>query len=202
MLWLTKPHPKANSCLILWRNMFTLQKMCPITSIDIYSSVTPEGTTLKVIIGDEMGYIRIQDLSQIIPTMDVKPVDIVQNNLKRNPWRIFSIDKGDGGVGGGKFNESEHASETASSIEVESGEATPLLEEGYFKQEAQWKGHNDAIKYIKYIDNTDTPLVFTAGLDKMARIWNIKGELQGSLRQGFMNKPCTSPMSSLTLMLM
>lgn len=23
-LWLTKPHPKANQCLVSWRNMFTL----------------------------------------------------------------------------------------------------------------------------------------------------------------------------------
>ena len=35
-LWVTKPHPKAKHCLVSWRNMFTLQKMCPITSVDSY----------------------------------------------------------------------------------------------------------------------------------------------------------------------
>ena len=31
-------------------------------------------------------------------------------------------------------------------------------------------------------------IIFSAGMDKMAKIWNIKGELQGILRQGYMMK--------------
>ena len=53
---------------------------------------------------------------------------------------------------------------------------------------AQWKGHSDVIKAIKYITETDLPLIFTAGMDRMAKIWNLKGELQGILRQGYMLK--------------
>ncbi len=56
-LWVTKPHPLAGSCLVAWRNMFTLQKMCPITSIDsYYNEKTGE---FLIIIGDETGYVRV-----------------------------------------------------------------------------------------------------------------------------------------------
>jgi len=39
-----------------------------------------------------------------------------------------------------------------------------------------------------YIEHTDEPLIFSAGMDKMAKIWNLKGEIQGVLRQGYMMK--------------
>lgn len=55
MLWLTKPHPQANDCVVIWRNMFTLQKICPITAIDSFYN----GSVMKVVIGDEMGFVRI-----------------------------------------------------------------------------------------------------------------------------------------------
>jgi len=32
-------------------------------------------------------------------------------------------------------------------------------------------------------------LIFTASLDRMAKIWNLKGEVQGILRQGYMLRP-------------
>jgi hypothetical protein len=41
----------------------------------------------------------------------------------------------------------------------------------------------------QYIDETDRPIIFTAGLDKMAKIWSDKGELMGTLRQGIMKMP-------------
>ena len=57
MLWLTRPHEKANQCVVIWRNMFTLQKMCPITAIDSFYDAKTK--TLKVVVGDDMGYVRI-----------------------------------------------------------------------------------------------------------------------------------------------
>ena len=69
--------------------MFTLQKMCPITSVD--SFYDPESGVLKIIIGDEMGSVRIQDVSALFDHVDLKPVDVVTGNLKRNPWRIFKF---------------------------------------------------------------------------------------------------------------
>ena len=58
----------------------------------------------------------------------------------------------------------------------------PFLEEKYFKQECTWKAHWDAIKYIKLINETDSDVVFTAGLDKMAWLWSTDGKPQGSLK--------------------
>jgi len=69
--------------------MFTLQKMCPITSIDTFCD--NDNKILKIIIGDEMGNVRIQDVSAIFDFVDIQPVDVVVGNLKRNPWRIFKF---------------------------------------------------------------------------------------------------------------
>ena len=52
-LWKTLPGESKSECLIHWRNMFTLQKMCPITSMDYHW----DGQILLIILGDEMGHI-------------------------------------------------------------------------------------------------------------------------------------------------
>jgi WD40 repeat protein len=56
-LWFTKPHPKAPSCLVSWRNMFTLQKMCPISAVDSFYDY--ETGRFLLLIADEMGFVRI-----------------------------------------------------------------------------------------------------------------------------------------------
>ena len=43
--------------------MYSLQKMCPITSVDSYYDESKG--TLLLLIGDEMGHIRVQDLSSV-----------------------------------------------------------------------------------------------------------------------------------------
>jgi WD40 repeat protein len=35
-IWLTRPHKEAGTCLLSWRNAFTLKKNCPITAIDTF----------------------------------------------------------------------------------------------------------------------------------------------------------------------
>jgi len=40
------------------------------------------------------------------------------------------------------------------------------------------------IRSIQFIDITDEPLIFTAGLDKKAMLWTLNGELRGELKQG------------------
>ena len=52
-IWLTKPHKKAGTCMLSWRNTFTLNKNCPITAIDTYYS--KEEDKFLMILGDEMG---------------------------------------------------------------------------------------------------------------------------------------------------
>jgi len=181
MLWLTIPHDEGNKLLIKWRNMFTLQKMCPITSID--SCYDDKKKSLKIIVGDEMGYVRIQDASQLLTEIDIKPIDVTKN-IKRNPWRIFKMDKKSKSKEFDVNDDSDDESAAHMEKEIE-----PALEEGIFKQISQWKAHKDSIKFIKYIDETDVSVIFTAGLDRMAKAWSTKGDLMGTLRQGIMRVP-------------
>jgi hypothetical protein len=56
---------------------------------------------------------------------------------------------------------------------------------------AQWQAHRDVIKSVKYIVQTDIPIIFTASMDRMAKIWFLnkdKIEPLGVLRQGYMLK--------------
>lgn len=62
-IWLTKPHPKAGTCIVNWRNNYTLKSNSPVTAIDTYYDKTTEKFLL--LIGDEMGTVRIQDISAI-----------------------------------------------------------------------------------------------------------------------------------------
>ena len=71
--------------------MFSLQKMCPITCIDSFYDLNSGAVFLLV--GDEMGYIRVQDLSGILKEHSIVPVDVVAKNHKRNPWRVLPIEK-------------------------------------------------------------------------------------------------------------
>ena len=50
------------------------------------------------------------------------------------------------------------------------------------------EAHSDVIRAIQYINATDVPLVFTAGIDKMACIWGLDGAPKGRLTQGYMMK--------------
>lgn len=152
--------------------MFTLQKMCPITAVDF--NYFSENEQLKIYIGDEMGFIRVQDATDLIKSM--KPLDLVTGNTKRNPyWKIEMA----------KVWTDFEISETISSVSATKEKFNkPLFEEKHFKQECTWKAHRDAIKYIKLITESDINLLFSAGLDKMARLWTTEGKPQGSLKQG------------------
>lgn len=145
--------------------MFTLQKMCPISAVD--SFYDPETGRFLLIIADEMGYVRIQDISSIIYEFDLKAVDVVTGNIKRNPWRVLAIDKAEAGIAGNRDTASEHSSDN------EEPDVDPILKEFQFVQIAQWQAHKDVIKTVKYIKETDVPIIFTASMDRMARIWSV-----------------------------
>jgi WD40 repeat protein len=122
-LWLTKPHAKAKSCLVSWRNMFTLQKMCPITAVDSHYDAKTNKFTL--IIADEMGYVRVQDISSILNEFNLQPVDVVTGNFKRNPWRVLAIDKAESGIS--HYNDA--ASDNSSNYGDGDNDVEPLLKE-------------------------------------------------------------------------
>lgn len=64
----------------------------------------------------------------------------------------------------------------------------PILEDLFVQQITFWKAHGDAVRNLDFILETDKPYVFSSGLDKMAKIWNLRGELQGVFTQGVMTK--------------
>jgi len=72
-----------------WRNNFTLKKNSPITAIDTYYN--GETGEFLLIIGDEMGSVKIQDLRAILTQRNIliKPVNL--DNVKRNPYRVVDI---------------------------------------------------------------------------------------------------------------
>lgn len=158
--------------------------MCPITSVDSYYDNLTEKFLL--LIADEMGYVRIQDISSILLDFpSLKPEDVVSNNPKRNPWRVLAIDKAESGV----TDYNDAGSENSSNYDNTENEVEPILKEFQFVQIAQWAAHRDVIKTVKYIGETDIPIIFTAGMDKMAKIWTYnkdKIEPLGVLRQGYM----------------
>ena len=142
--------------------------MCPISAVDSFYDA--ETSRFYLIIADEMGYVRIQDISSILLEFDLQPVDFVTGNIKRNPWRVLAIDKAEIGLAVNRDNISEHSSDN------EEAEVEPLLKEFQFVQIAQWQAHKDVIKSVKYIKETDIPIIFTTSMDRMARIWAVKND--------------------------
>ena len=45
-----------------------------------------------------------------------------------------------------------------------------------------WKAHNDSIRNVIRINETETPNFLTVGEDKLIKLWNSDGELLGILR--------------------
>lgn len=50
-----------------------------------------------MLIADEMGFVRIQEITSIVSEFKLIPIDITLNNQKRNPWRVLAIDKAEAG---------------------------------------------------------------------------------------------------------
>jgi len=107
-------------------------------------------------------------MNSLLSNFDLKPVDLVTNNHKRNPHRILRIEKAEGQVTG-----VETHSDSASNVDALDKEIIGLLDENHLKQIKFFQAHRDVIKQIKYISETDIPIIFTTGLDKMAKIWVI-----------------------------
>jgi|LauGreDrversion4_2_1035121.scaffolds.fasta_scaffold44668_4 hypothetical protein len=107
--------------------------MCPITAVDSYYDEVNEKFLL--LIADEMGYVRIQDISSILKEFSgLRPVDVVSNNPKRNPWRVLAIDKAEAVTG--DYNDA--GSDNSSNYDNTENEVDPLLREFQFVQIASW----------------------------------------------------------------
>lgn len=109
----------------------------------------------------------------------MKPFDITKDedgnpNKKRNPWRFMKVTDVTLDVGNEGGDKSDDDSK-----KKDSNTEQPIsnLKGGDIQSLYPFKAHKDIIKAIRYISATDEPLIFTAGLDKMAYIWGLeKGE--------------------------
>ena len=173
-VWVTKPHKDSGTCLINWRNTFSLTDKSQITALDTYYNETT-GQFL-MIIGDERGKVRIQDISGILKqtvTAPIKPIDTT--GVKRNPYRVIDF----------KQQKQEEAIEMPDTDERIKN-IDSVLNESEVIQIGRFEAHSESIKSIQYVSVTDQPLIFTAGIDKYVRIHNLDGEKMGELKQGYM----------------
>lgn len=74
-----------------WRNNHSLEKVSPISAVD--SFYNPETKQYIVIMGDESGMVKIQDLSIVIDQYNLEPTDFVTGNTKRNPHRLIAAEE-------------------------------------------------------------------------------------------------------------
>jgi hypothetical protein len=183
-----------------------------------------------LIMGDESGMVKIQDLTYLLeqnPTLE--GVDLVTGNSKRNPHRVMQVEKytldeheqyGDVGSedgvadmlkqGEGPKGEPKEEQQQSSTFKTEvnlhagssKAEERRPEQNDQIRNPIEWSAHKDSVKAIQYVHSTDRPLVFTAGLDRMAYIWdrNMKEDkdnkkddqkerCQGKLVQGYMMRP-------------
>ena len=169
----------------------------PVTAVDTYYD--PVKGSLMLIMGDERGMVKTQELTIIINEYNLKPIDVTKNedgtpNKKRNPWRRMQVYTNtlDDGLSGGDNKSDDGQKKKADAND----QPITNLKGGDIQSLYPFKAHKDIIKAIKYISCTDEHLIFSAGLDKMAYIWGLeKGEkgdaytCRGKLLQGYMMKP-------------
>lgn len=123
-MWLTKPHPDAGSLAMKWTNSFTVQKSKSITAID--SNYNMKTGVLLLLVADETGSVRIQDLTAVKTQLNLQPVDIVANNAKRTPYRVFPLTTADVGKFSFYRNENDDGNDSD-----DSDDGKHMASEGY-----------------------------------------------------------------------
>ena len=83
-IWLIHPHPEGRRCAVKWINKHSMEIDIPISAVDSYCD--PSTGEFLLLIGDEKGQVKIQDISIIIRHYNLQPIDLVTNNTKRNPF--------------------------------------------------------------------------------------------------------------------
>lgn len=179
-IWqLDEPYERGE-CLIKMENTHSMGVSVPVSAVD--SFYDEEKEELLLLIGDEKGRVKPWDISIIPKERGLKPRDC-SKDIKRNPHRPLALEEHtlDRGHGDG---------DALSDVGAERDKAEPAIDQGQIKQLFTWEkeAHSDVIRAIQYINATDVPLVFTAGIDKMACIWGLDGAPKGRLTQGYMMK--------------
>ena len=73
-----------------WKNMFNLQKFSPVS----YFGEDFNDTTGKYLlyVGDEMGYVRVFELSELFEKAELKPVDPSYRDSRKYPSKIEDVE--------------------------------------------------------------------------------------------------------------
>ena len=85
-IWLLKPG--ESQCIVSLRNNHSLDSLSPVTAVD--SHYNPQTGEFYLIMGDERGMVKTQDLAVIIKEYNLKPIDISKDS-KRNPYRRIAM---------------------------------------------------------------------------------------------------------------
>ena len=84
-IWLIRPHPEGRRCVVRWENKASMKEENTISAVDSwYNEKTGE---FLLLLGDEKGWVKIQDISFIIEKYDLKPVDVVTGDTTRTPHK-------------------------------------------------------------------------------------------------------------------
>lgn len=191
-IWLTKPHAQAGRLVTTWRNTLDLKQCTPISAIDSYFNAATREFLL--FLGDELGFVRVQDISVLLEKVpNLEPVVLDAMDKKRNPHRVFGVDFAAAG---------KHAHSASSEPELAAEEfeqlrnLPPIVDESQIVQKGSWVAHGDVVKSIQYVALTAEPLVLTASADQFVHLWSFlrddpsaSGRNKGTLKQG----PFASP---------
>lgn len=188
-IWLTKPHPEAGRLVTTWRNTLDLKQCTPISAID--SHYNHETREFLLFLGDELGFVRVQDISILLDKVpNLEPITMDNKDKKRNPHRVFEIDFD-------AVGKNKSAQETY--FEEDHQQNGPnYVDESQILQRGQWVAHTDVVKSIQFINITSQPLILTASSDQYVHIWPFVKEdptlmtsdnKAGTLKQGCQMMP-------------
>lgn len=175
-IWLIRPHPEGRRCVVRLENKASMKEENTISAVDSYYN--PKTGEFLLLLGDEKGWVKIQDISCIIEKYNLEPMDVVSGDTTRTPHKPCPF-----------VNYIQDEDDANSEVEMQREQPKPDIDDGQIKQVFEIEAHSDAVKAVQYISDTDVPLVFTAGLDRYAKIYDLDKNLRGVLYQGYMLRP-------------
>ncbi|KRX08309.1 WD40-repeat-containing domain [Pseudocohnilembus persalinus] len=170
-VWSTQPLEFQNQLLLRWKNMFTISKISQVTSLNYdYDEINNK---LHLVLGDETGYVRILDISEVLKQFLIQPERKMeqQNMFRQNNYNYST------------FENNDYNNYTGD----QSNQVVPLPEKSA-KQVLQWQAHTQEnidipIICIKVIKITKQKNYLTVGQDKKIKLFDSKGNLIGVLKQ-------------------
>lgn len=142
--------------------MYSIQKESQVT----FLSSEYHNKELKLILGDEYGYLRLIKLNPLLETEQIEPV-VPEQLGNKNPFRIEDYN----------FTGSVKAQQVFT-------DADAIHPQKTIRQSTQFKAHNSRINFAHVIRQTNDISILTVGADHLCKLWTDKGACLGVLRQG------------------